>query len=62
MFDKPERWQCMGVGKNKPHVLPPSEQPDQPTTDAAGRYREGMCPKCRARTIWRRFDGSPLDL
>lgn len=54
-------WMCTGVAAKglkrkspEAHMLPAKSNPDQPTTDAKGRYMEGSCPECNARTIWKK--------
>ena len=54
-------WMCSGVSARtlkkkapEPHMMPSGSSPNQPTTDAAGKYMEGGCPDCGTSTIWKK--------
>lgn len=54
-------WMCSGVSavnlKKKapePHMMPVGSSPDQPTTDASGKFMSGGCPECGTSTIWKK--------
>lgn len=64
LTDEPQphtNWMCSGVSartlkkkSSEPHMMPSGSEPNQPTTDAAGKYMEGGCPECGTSTIWKK--------